>query len=167
MTQLRKTKNLRKEDLCNMIMRTNLYVEDGRVKSQLEHSSKRTLPINLMKLEPTNPEDSCFVFYEQENPDQIICKVAYTEKREKPELFYETEKMFRGKGYMTQAMKQVLDWMIQNECTGTLWLFINIQNIPSQKIAKHYGFVLSGEQVNSDQQWYCLNLAEIKENNHG
>ena len=108
MTQLRKTKNLRKEDLCNMIMRTNLYVEDGRVKSQLEHSSKRTLPINLMKLEPTNPEDSCFVFYEQENPDQIICKVAYTEKREKPELFYETETMFRGKGYMTQAMKQVL-----------------------------------------------------------
>jgi len=150
-----------------MIMRTNLYVEDGRVKSQLEHSSKRTLPINLMKLEPTNPEDSCFVFYEQENPDQIICKVAYTEKREKPELFYETETMFRGKGYMTQAMKQVLDWMIQNECTGTLWLLINIQNIPSQKIAKHYGFVLSGEQVNSDQQWYCLNLAEIKENNHG
>lgn len=148
-------------------MRTNLYVEDGRVKSQLEHSSKRTLPINLMKLEPTNPEDSCFVFYEQENPDQIICKVAYTEKREKPELFYETETMFRGKGYMTQAMKQVLDWMIQNECTGTLWLLINIQNIPSQKIAKHYGFVLSGEQVNSDQQWYCLNLAEIKENNHG
>lgn len=150
-----------------MIMRTNLYVEDGRVKSRLESTSKKTLPINLMELKPNVLEDSCFVFYERENPGQIICKIAYTEKSAKSELFYETDEAFRGKGYMTQAMKQVLDWMIQNECTGTLWLLINIQNIPSQKIAKHYGFVLSGEQVNSDQQWYCLNLAEIKETHHG
>ncbi len=68
---------------------------------------------------------------------------------------------------MTQAMKQALNWMIQNKCTGTLWLLIGTQNTPSQKIAKHYGFVLSEEQTSTSQQWYRLNLAEIKEKHHG
>ena len=155
-----------KESFDNMIMRTNLYVENGRVKSRLEYSSERTSSINLMELKPNDPEDSCFVFYERENLSKIICTLAYTEKRGKPEIYYEAEAAFRNKGYMTQAMKQVLDWMIQNKYMGTLWLLIDIQNIPSQKIAKHCGFVLSGEEASTGQQWYCFDLAETRENHH-
>lgn len=65
-----------KESFDNMIMRTNLYVENGRVKSRLEYSSERTSSINLMELKPNDPEDSCFVFYERENLSKIICTLA-------------------------------------------------------------------------------------------
>lgn len=136
----------------NMIMKTNLSVVNGKIVCP---SMKRV--ISLLDIKPNNAEDGGFVFYDSQDSNKLICRIAYTEKRGKNELFYETEAEYKNQGYMTVAMAHVLKWMRQYSVSGSLWLLIHKDNRPSQKIAQRYGFVSQGD-FEGKMEWHCLNL---------
>lgn len=138
----------------DLIMKTNLSAVDGKIvypKKEDTHS------LDLLNIEPNQAEDGGFIFYSKENPQTLICKIGYTEKRENPELYYDTEPDYRRKGHMSNAMNCVLDWCRNNSVTGKLWLLIGKDNTISQKVAHKFNFVPQG-RFSAQQEWYCLTL---------
>ena len=140
-----------------VVMKTNLLVVNGRITFPVKESAYK-----LLDIKPNNAEDGGFIFYDRQHTDQIICKIAYTEKRGKSELFYETDAAYRNQGYMTVAMECVLEWMRQHSVSGCLWLLIRENNEASRKIAQRYKFIPQGV-FEDDLEWYCLNLETISE----
>ena len=141
----------------DMMMKTNLLAINGEITYPF-----RKPTISLLDIKPNNAEDGGFVFYDGRDSNKLICRIAYTEKRGKRELFYETESEYKNQGYMTEAMAYVLEWMRQSSVSGSLWLLIQKGNVPSLKIAKRYGFVCQ-EEYDGEMEWYCLKLAATSE----
>lgn len=133
-----------------LIMKTNLSVMDGKVCFPLKEKN-----ISLTDIKPSMAEDGAFVFYSKENPEMEICKIAYTENREKHELYYDTISEHRNKGYMREAMEFTLNWLEHNGVRGSLWILIPSGNTASIKIAQRFKFVKQEESI-GDYVWYCL-----------
>lgn len=133
----------------NMLMKTNLMVVGGEIVCPSKTAR------SLLDIEPSISEDGAFVFYDKSNTSKQICKIAYTQKRGKPELYYDTEVEFQEKGNMTNAMKCVLEWLSKNGFKNALWLLIAPDNIPSLKIAHRYKLTRKEDYIDS-MNWYCL-----------
>lgn len=152
------------QSFANMIMRTNLLFSDGKIAYPPQKPAH-----SIMDIEPNVPENGGFIFYDRSDPKQQICKISYTEVRERPELVYETEPAYRGKGYMKKAMLFTLNWISEHGVGGPLWLLIGNINTPSQRIAKYCNFVKKDEPT-THNAWYCLEKIDknnYKEKHHG
>lgn len=119
-----------------MIMRTNVQFENGHLRfPEKKHC------VDLLNLEPSNGEDTGFFFYTPEGKE--ICHVYVRTDRKPCELSYGTVEEFRGKGYMQEALKVVLqlfeDNHINDEISGLI-----CNNSTSQHILEKLGFVQSG-----------------------
>jgi RimJ/RimL family protein N-acetyltransferase len=139
-------------------MKTNLEVMDGK----LTYPTKEGCPIDgglfsLLNLKANVAENGGFIFYDREKTDNLVCKIAYVEKRGKTELCYETELPYQSKGYMTEAMEYTLRWLRENTAEREVWLLIDKNNVKSLQIAQRFNFVPSGCTLGT-QEWHCLDL---------
>ena len=134
-----------------LVAKSNLQLNDGKIslrKFRLQGE------INLLTLQPSNPEDEGFVFYDTLD-DERICHVGFTDKRGRMEVTYGTELSFRNKGYMSEALKFVVDWVFNNTTEAELWAIPN--GIISESILRKTGFVYYGEVEDSvDSKWFKI-----------
>ncbi len=145
------------ERFDDLIMRTDLYVENGKICCPKVESK-----ISLEDLEPKKAEQGAFAFYSAASPDTLICSIKYVIKRSKPELCYSTKKQYLKQGYMKKAMEHTLGWITRNKVKGCLWLLIDQKNIASVKIAQRFNFIKQNDKLNG-QDWYCLKLDDIEQ----
>ena len=58
-------------------------------------------------------------------------------------LGYALSKDYRGKGYMTEAVKAVCERLFYNHMVKTIMLWVRPVNLPSQAVARKAGFIKS------------------------
>lgn len=74
------------------------------------------------------------------------CPAMDREKRQFG-IFYQFRKSSWGQGYATKAAGWLLDYMQSQYKECTIWADVIVGNIASEKILKHYGFAVVGEEV--------------------
>jgi ribosomal-protein-alanine N-acetyltransferase len=57
------------------------------------------------------------------------------------EIGYGTYGQFQGMGYMSEAVKAVIDWMFENTTVKSVYAETDIQNMASQKILERNRFI--------------------------
>ena len=74
------------------------------------------------------------------------------------ELGYVLSKDYRGKGYMTEAVKTVCDRIFYNPAVDAVTLRVLPSNLPSQAVARKTGFVLEPQQEWEKETTFLDNL---------
>lgn len=92
-------------------------IQDGKFNFENSYSNKK---IDILNLQPSDPEHMTFQFYSKED-NTNICHIALTNKRGKLEVSYGTEPFFRNKGYMTEALAFAVKWIFENTTEDSIW----------------------------------------------
>ena len=107
---------------------------------------------DIFKIKSNDPEDGCFVFYDK-NSGKKVGVIHFTDKRREHEIKYTTEDAFRRKGFMKEALFEVLKLIFLNTSWNAVYALIN-DNLPSVRTAKSVGFV---EDVKDNfGSWFIL-----------
>lgn len=96
-------------------------IQDGKFNFENSYSNKK---IDILNLQPSDPEHMTFQFYSKED-NTNICHIALTNKRGKLEVSYGTEPFFRNKGYMTEALAFAVKWIFENTTEDSIWALPN------------------------------------------
>ena len=80
--------------------------------------------IDLLNLQPRNPEYMTFQFYDKKQKVNI-CHIELTNKRNRLEVSYGTQEEFQNKGYMTEALEFSVKWVFDNTDEKTIWALPN------------------------------------------
>lgn len=75
------------------------------------------------------------------------------DKEGKVEIGYGLGKEFEHNGYMTEAVKAICDWALNQEGVRTVVAETEVNNIPSQNVLKRCGFV---EYKTDGNMWWKL-----------
>lgn len=94
--------------------------------------------IDLKNIEPLSGMEFGFMFYDKTS-NEHICQIHFEEKRKEYEISYGTKELYRGKGYMQEALEFFVNWVFENTCIECLYALIN-NNAISQHILEKNGF---------------------------
>lgn len=70
-----------------------------------------------------------------------ICLWNFSEDRKTAEVGYGLDPEFQGKGIMSEALKAVLDFGLNQKGFQTIEAYTDYRNIPSKKLLKQHGFI--------------------------
>lgn len=131
-----------------MIAKSDIIVENG-----LFCKEKHENIIDILNLTPCNGREDGFVFYDKNNTENEICHIGFVSKRGKFEISYETKEEYRNKGFMTEAVGTLCQWIFQSTSYKEIWALPS--NMTSVGVLKRNGFV-RGEKLSSQTNmfWY-------------
>ena len=96
--------------------------------------------VDLLNLQPSDDcENMVFQLYLKED-NMNIGHISLYNKYGKLEVAYETNALFRGKGYMTEALTFAVKWIFDNTTEDSIWALIEDDNMNSISVAKRCGF---------------------------
>ncbi|SRX55634.1 GNAT family N-acetyltransferase [Aequorivita sp. CIP111184] len=81
-----------------------------------------------------------------------ICLWNFSEDKKKAEIGYDLDPKFHGKGFMSEALKAVLDFGFNQRGFETIEAYTDHRNIPSKKLLKLHGFIPSNDTKDPDNQ---------------
>lgn len=89
--------------------------------------------VDLLNLQPSDDcENMVFQLYLKED-NMNIGHISLYNKYGKLEVAYETNALFRGKGYMTEALTFAVKWIFDNTTEDSIWALIEDDNMHSIK----------------------------------
>ena len=112
--------------------------------------------INILSIQKTTGREAGFMFYDKNNQDTLICHVAITWQRNRTEVSYGTESLFRNKGYMQEALNAFLEWFSNNTKEIKIWALPNGDE--SKHILEKCGFKYFGTVEGTKSSWYVFNI---------
>ena len=102
------------------------------------------------------PGDCRYGIFERDSASFIgIIEIHVKEKKGERELAYALSRSFRGKGYMTEAVRAVCDHIFYNPAVDVVSLRVLPANLPSQAVARRAGFVLE-PQTDSEKDYLLV-----------
>lgn len=137
------------EKTSRLICKTEMAIKNGIPVSP---SDKGTSRINILELKPKTGMEYGFLFYEAEH-EQYVCQIHFENKRRDFEISYGTEAIFRGNGFMKEALQFFVQWIFTN--TSVTQMCALISNNPiSQHILMNYGFIFEKHDEYGD--WFVI-----------
>lgn len=90
----------------------------------------------------------------QDSPTLIgsICLWNFSEDRHTAEVGYDLDPKFHGKGFMSEALKEAIEFGLNREGFKTIKAYTDYRNTPSKKLLKQHGFIPSYVRLDSDNQ---------------
>jgi len=115
------------------------------------------LKITHMQEDPRNQLFSTYFWIKDRKTHQYLGEVGFKGFQESffsVEIGYGMIEAFRGKGYMTEAVKALVQWAFSMRVEGLLYIIAttNLYNIPSQKVLEKVGFRQYSKDL-EDIQW--------------
>ncbi|NBH61822.1 N-acetyltransferase [Anaerotruncus sp. 80] len=99
-----------------MIAKSDIVIESGFFREE-----KPDNLTNILELKPMTGEENGFVFYDKDNLEKKICHVYFVGKRGRFEISCGTEKEYRNKGFMTEAIEALCQWIFQSTNYEEIW----------------------------------------------
>ena len=81
-----------------------------------------------------------------------ICLWNFSEDKKTAEVGYDLDPKFQGKGFMSEALKAVLDFGFNQRGFETIEAYTDYRNNPSKKLLKRHGFIPSEDKEDPDNQ---------------
>ena len=127
---------------------SEMKIENGKLR---EKQAEQT--INIINVKPVSGRESGFIFYLAEKPNSKVCHIGITHKRDRFEVSYGTEEMYRNNRFMQEALEGLLQWLKENTSELEVW------GLPNGNISEHIlekaGFHFEGFVENSqNSKWY-------------
>ena len=133
-----------------LIIKTNITIENGELKC-IEYPGVND--VSIFDRKSNNPEDGCFVFYEKDGEKRYVGDIYFVTYRGRFEIKYTTKEEFRDKGYMSEALLQVVLWIFKNASYKEMYALIT-DNPRSQRVAEKVGFRFS--DMDGSRCWFKL-----------
>lgn len=132
---------------------SDMTVENGCIAIQTQSYDA----IDILELKPSTGRESGFLFYEKNNMNVLVCHIGITWKRGRIEVSYGTESDFRKQGYMQEALRGLLNWIIEETNEDKIWAIPNGEE--SKHILEKCGFVFFGK-VETDlmRNWFLFSV---------
>lgn len=90
-----------------------------------------------------------------------ICLWNFSEDKKIAEVGYDLDPEFQGQGFMSEALKAVIDFGFVQKGFETIEAYTDFKNITSKNLLKRHGFIPSANKQDPDNQnneVYHLNL---------
>ena len=87
----------------------------------------------------------------KESPDQCIGAISlwqFSKDRKTAEVGYDLHPHYQGKGYMSEALRVVLEFGFNTLDLDTIEAYTHIENKPSRKLLEHHAFTLTDKKDN-------------------
>ncbi|CAM3424577.1 GNAT family N-acetyltransferase [Aequorivita lipolytica] len=81
-----------------------------------------------------------------------ICLWNFSEDKKTAEVGYDLDPEFQGKGIMSESLKAVLEFGLNQRGFETIEAYTDYRNLPSKKLLKHHGFIPSRNKKDPDNQ---------------
>ncbi|NGX83852.1 GNAT family N-acetyltransferase [Aequorivita sp. KMM 9714] len=81
-----------------------------------------------------------------------ICLWNFSEDKKTAEVGYDLDPKFQGKGFMSEALKAVLNYGFTQRGFETIVAYTDYRNIPSKNLLKRFGFIPSCTLKDTDNQ---------------
>ncbi len=81
-----------------------------------------------------------------------ICLWNFSEDKKTAEVGYDLDPKFQGKGFMSEALKAVLDFGFNQRGFETIEAYTDYRNNSSKKLLKRHGFIPSEDKEDPDNQ---------------
>lgn len=125
--------------------RDDLWLAQFRYNQALEDESRIAwLPLAIYDLE-SNTMVGHLNFHTPPNPDYL-----HSIAPDAIEFGYEVFPDYRQRGYASESIKALIDWLAQQDGISNLVLSITAENTASQRIAHKLGFKKCGEIFDED-----------------
>ena len=139
---------------------SEMVVLNGKLLKKPDEKSD----LGILNIQPSTGIESCFVFYDRNRTSTKVCQIAIVTHRERFELEWDTEPLYRCKGYMTEALSAWIEWTSKNTEESELWALIADDNTPSVKTAQKFSFI-KADAYDSKSFWYVLRMNQDKKSN--
>lgn len=127
---------------------SNMEIQGGKLVS----IKREVNEINIFDLKPISGKESAFIFYDIHNTDIEICHIGITWKRNRFEVSYGTNEVYRRKGFLQEALSAFIEWVVSNTDEKEIW---GLPNGPeSEHILMKCGFIYYDVVENSNSKWY-------------
>lgn len=131
---------------------SDMIVTDGLIQKPTNDDNC----INILSIKRSTGREVGFMFYDRNNQDTKICHVAITWQRNRTEVSYGTESLFRNKGYMQEALKAFLEWVSNSTKENNIWALPNGEE--SKHILEKCGFKYFGTVEGTKSSWYIFDI---------
>lgn len=99
-----------------MIAKSDIIIEKGFFCEE-----KPDKISDILKLESMTGKENGFIFYDKDKPEEKICHIGFVSQRDRFEISYGTEKEYRDKGFMTEAVEALCQWIFQSTNYEKIW----------------------------------------------
>lgn len=85
----------------------------------------------------------------KEAPTQCIGAISlwqFSEDKKTAEVGYDLHPKYQGKGYMSEALRAVLEFGFKSLDLNTIKAYTHIDNVPSKTLLEHHAFVLTNQK---------------------
>ncbi len=163
-----KLKPLNKNDIEYSLRNVGLFYEKNNLLSKekkLSQLMEKVYNIKLINIK-NNPEYYLFYTYWliiDNNTNQIVGRIGFKDSPNQIgeiEVGYGTQREYRSKGYMTEALKTITKWGFNQTILPIEKILAKTKenNIPSQKVLKKAGY----EYKNQTNDLYTYELTKNK-----
>ncbi|WP_313111079.1 GNAT family N-acetyltransferase [Aequorivita sediminis] len=81
-----------------------------------------------------------------------ICLWNFSEDKKTAEVGYDLDTKFQNKGFMSEALKAILNYGFTQKGFETIVAYTDYRNIPSKNLLKRFGFIPSNTLKDTDNQ---------------
>jgi len=163
---------LKEEDIEDSLESLSKFYNKKGFISNKNHLSNLMYKIYNIKLVNMKNDPDNYLFYTywliiKKDNNQIIGRIGFKnvpDKNGELEIGYGIGLEFRSHGYMTEALKAMIDWAFKQELLNIKKIFAKTKedNIPSQKVLKKAGFYY----VSQEKEFLCWKIAKNKVKNN-
>lgn len=85
----------------------------------------------------------------KEDPTQCIGAISlwqFSEDKKTAEVGYDLHPKYQGEGYMSEALRAVLEFGFKTLDLNTIKAYTHIDNVPSRTLLEHHAFVLTNQK---------------------
>ena len=160
--------------VCNFVVANEGYLKDDFPETLRENSTPTLAELFVAKKEKQFLKNEEFLFTIKENTNRSIVGLIYVKELQKKEgqgeLAYCLSYQYAGKGIMTRAVQNIVNWSLNTIGLQTLQIIVHESNAASIRIANKLNFefitVLQKEHRRSngkvvDMLLYELNKTQV------
>ena len=156
--------------LCNFVVANEAYLKDDFPETLKENLTPTLADLFVAKKEKQFLRREEYLFTIKENTNRAIVGLIYVKELNKrpgqAELAYCISYQYAGKGDMTEAVKNIIDWSFTTVGLEKLQIIVHESNAASIRIAEKCGFdyvtILQKEHRRSNGEVVDMLLYELK-----
>lgn len=114
----------------------------------------------IKKIQQANAEERSFYWaicpLTQNKLTGTICVWNFSEDKKEAEIGFELLPEWQGKGLVSEAVKEVIEYCFSNSSLEILWGATSPENLASIRVLEKFGFVYDAEKKENDLRFYRL-----------
>lgn len=139
------------EETERLVCKSEMLIVDG-FPEPIKNEESGVSILNILNMKPATGMEFGFMFFDKATGNNV-CQIHFENKRRKYEVSYGTDEVFRGRGYMKEALNFFVNWIFSNTEVKELVALIN-NNDKSQHILESTGFTFFEKDEFGD--WFII-----------